>query len=257
MTQKQSFIVCEGYHDRSFFTGWLHRVGCSGDRDTKDLSGSRLGGGQYGFYSSEKNFTKVIPCEGNKDVLREAKILLNQTADKTPDYLILNLDPDIESDDIRKTGKKLSDVKYDLERQFKEEKISRILTDETDQKWVVMSDPSDADVNVKVSLIRWEVLEQPDCPGLPTKQCLERIICCAILRAYPDRAQLVQNWLISLGDEKKLTPKSHSWSYMAGWFAEKGCDDFLQAIWRDEKIARELETILTKNGSLELIRRIL
>ena len=259
MTPKQSFILCEGYHDRSFLSGWLRRTNCVGDRDTKDLSKARLGGGQFGFYSGI-NFIKVIPCEGDKSVLREAKLLLEKNSNKLPDYLIFNIDPDTDSNETSnntpKTGKRLSDVKYELERLFKDEKPSLILTYDTNEKWLVMTDSADADVNVQISLIRWEVLNQEDCPGLPTKQCLERVVCCALLRAYPERAELVQRWLDSLGEDAKIVPKSHSWSHMAGWFAEKGCDEFLQAIWRDENIALELEAILKANGSQELIDMI-
>jgi hypothetical protein len=46
--------------------------------------------------------------------------------------------------------------------------------------------------------------------------------------------------------------KEHAWSHMAGWYASHNCDDFYHAVWRDEKVAPELEVRLRASGALRV-----
>jgi hypothetical protein len=36
---------------------------------------------------------------------------------------------------------------------------------------------------------------------------------------------------------------------MAGWYADHGCDDFYANLWRDVRIAQELQTRLQRSGA--------
>ena len=38
--------------------------------------------------------------------------------------------------------------------------------------------------------------------------------------------------------------KAYSWSHMAGWYSEMGCEQFFQALWRDASVAHALESRL-------------
>ncbi len=91
----------------------------------------------------------------------------------------------------------------------------------------------------------------PDGPtqGVPSKQCLERLVCAALAQVYPGRAAEVEVWLSSRTDPPTATPKDHSWSYMAGWYAEHGCADFWQAVWRDDDVRAALLRRLTHIGA--------
>jgi hypothetical protein len=44
-------------------------------------------------------------------------------------------------------------------------------------------------------------------------------------------------------------PKEHAWSHMAGWYADKGCDDFYQALWRDDAVIPHLRSRLEASGA--------
>lgn len=105
----------------------------------------------------------------------------------------------------------------------------------------------------EVRIVRWQVNTE-EASGLPQKQTLERMVCAAIRAVYVERTETVTKWLESRTDRPKETPKEHTWSYMAGWYPERGCEDFFKMIWRDKgnengTIRRKLETILQDNGS--------
>ena len=44
-------------------------------------------------------------------------------------------------------------------------------------------------------------------------------------------------------------PKEFGWSFMAGWYAERGCEGFYRTIWEDPAVANELEDRLRKAGA--------
>jgi len=99
-----------------------------------------------------------------------------------------------------------------------------------------------------VSPVVWEA---PDAsgPGLPDQQTLERLVCAAIVAAYPDRGPAVAQWLVSRPQAPQAGPKELGWSYMAGWYAERGCEGFYRAVWEDPAVAAQLEDRLRKAGA--------
>ncbi len=90
-------------------------------------------------------------------------------------------------------------------------------------------------------------------PGVPVEQTLERLVCVALSRAYGDRGQSVQDWLAATGGDP--SPKSYSWSHMAGWYAKHGCEDFYRQVWREEPVRSELQTLLDDRWMKELTDR--
>jgi hypothetical protein len=103
----------------------------------------------------------------------------------------------------------------------------------------------------KVSLVRWEVSDPP-APGLPDKQTLERLASAALAAAYPARAASVQNWLDARPTPPAADPKEHAWSYMAGWYAEHGCEAFYSNLWNDPRVVAELESRLRSSGAWQI-----
>jgi len=103
----------------------------------------------------------------------------------------------------------------------------------------------------KVSLVRWEVGDPP-APGLPDQQTLERLTSAALAAAYPARAASVQTWLDARPIPPGADPKEHAWSYMAGWYAEHGCEAFYSNLWKDTRVVVELETRLRSSGTWQI-----
>lgn len=252
--EKESVILCEGYHDRAFWAGWLEYLGCTdpGRRpgrtaraDVLDPWGNKVTEGQYGYHSKTGKFIRVFPCEGDRRrVLREARNRFNgeqqrlqQGAESRLARLILNVDPDVNTDGTSaQTGFRHQDL--------------RCLVQEYDAS---AAEDERGDLSlfggaILVSLIRWEAGDQPG-DGLPNQQTLERLVCAALTAAYPDRGPAVQKWLDSRPDGLKTGPKEYGWSYMAGWYAEFGCEAFYRNIWRDERVVAELQSRLTECGA--------
>ena len=96
---------------------------------------------------------------------------------------------------------------------------------------------------ITVSLVSWAA-KDPQADGLPEKQTLERLVSAAVLAAYPERGPAVQKWLDVRPEAPGAGPKEFAWSYMAGWYAEGGCEYFYRRVWTDPRIAAELEARL-------------
>lgn len=59
----------------------------------------------------------------------------------------------------------------------------------------------------------------------------------------------MMNWLGSRPDLVGTTPKTVTWSIMAGWFAEGGCTGFLRrAVWADPAMRTQLQSVLQATG---------
>jgi hypothetical protein len=71
-------------------------------------------------------------------------------------------------------------------------------------------------------------------------------------KPVPPAAVSFMNWLDARPGPPPAGPKEHAWSYMAGWHAEHGCEDFYSNLWRDAAIVRELESRLRSSGAWQL-----
>ena len=78
-------------------------------------------------------------------------------------------------------------------------------------------------------------------------------MCAALSAAYPACGKSISDWLKSLPagpeGEAEKKHKSHAWSYMAGWYADHGCEDFYRHVWRDAKVVSELRKRLELSGA--------
>jgi len=238
----ESIVLCEGFYDRAFWAGWLLHLGyrqAAVEGEVFVGTSSRAGKGHFGYFSKSEQFLKVVPCHGRPHILRQARLLLGER-DFEPRLrrLVLCVDPDVDTaGDSAATGLRVQDV-LALARQYDESAAPAEGGD------VLLDDGSTA-----VSLVRWEV-PGAGAAGVPTVQTLERLICSAIVAVYPGRGPAVGTWLDSRpGDPPDAGPKEFAWSHMAGWYAEHGCSDFFQAVWRDEAVRDQLRFCLTESGA--------
>ena len=237
-------ILCEGYHDRAFWKGWLLHLGCS-DAAFKpgqgvkavDPWGRVVSGGHFAYHSKSGTFIRVVPCGGRANVLPEAKARLDMRATKLLPRLVINVDPDVPTAGSAATGLRLQDVLH-----FVRTQIDSAAAQTPDGEIVIDSGAS------RISLIRWEAAD-PAAPGLPDQQALEQLVCAAMAAVYPARARAVQDWLNARPLPPPVNPKDHAWSYMAGWHSEYGCDFFYENLWNDAAIVRELESRLRASGA--------
>jgi hypothetical protein len=247
----ESVILCEGYHDRAFWAGWLTHLGCSDPgtplpgsarrRKILDPWKDRVEGGQYAYLSKTGQFLRVIPCNGKSQILDTARDRLIQRTRKPVVRLVLNIDADTTASGVQTaTGLRVQDVE-----QFVRTNIDPGATRNAAGQIKVDGG------NTLVCLIRWEVPDAP-APALPDQQTLERLACATIVAAYPARATAVQNWLGARPLPPAVDPKEHAWSYMAGWYAEHGCEAFYSNLWNDPNVVRELESRARSSGAWQI-----
>lgn len=251
----ESVILCEGFHDRAFWKGWLLHLQCTdpgapGPGRTRrnpifDPWNTQVTGGQFAYHSRTGRFIRVRPCGGKDNVPEAAKLRLMERTSKQLSQLVINVDADVSAGTTGtgRTGLRRHDV-LQLVKTF---------------------DPSafsNADGNIDldggastVALIRWEV-NDPTAPGIPDQQTLERLVSAALAAAMPPRAKAVQDWLDARPTPPPPNSKEHAWSYMAGWYAEHGCEDFYSNLWRDPAIVRELESRLRASGAWQIAESV-
>lgn len=182
---------------------------------------------------------------GKEKVTRAARIRLDQRNTEELERLVINVDNDSEAvGDAQKAGPQTANI---------------LALARTKDPQATMDANGDILIDggaTKISLVRWETNDAPT-PGVPNKQTLERLVCASIVAAYPQRGQNVQDWLEARHDPPTLSVKEYSWSLMAGWRAESGCDDFLRSLWDDDAIAAELKTRLESSGAWRIVEEII
>ena len=238
----EAVVLCEGFHDRAFWAGWLEYLGCSARKSGQDVfdpAGKVVKGeGQFGFWTRSNNFIRVVPCGGRDFVLAAARFwLANRATGIRPSRLVLVVDPDaVAGASPGPTGLR----QEDLEREIRAiDASARANAD----------DEIELDGGAtKVMLVRWELADD-DGPGVPAVQTLERLVCAAICAAYPGRGPAVKNWLDGRPLAPLAGPKEHAWSHMAGWYADRGCQDFYKSLWQDDAVVRELRPRLEACGA--------
>lgn len=240
-------IYVEGYHDRDFLRGWfLHRGWTDPGQRTRGrervmnpVTEKDVKGGRFGFLSPKgSTFVEVVPGHGDGKLLEEVRRRARRVEPHDPDELVIVLDID-DSNLVEGTARREQSVHDRLLRS------DAHLTREG-ATWTLSS-------GVVVRLALW-ACESQICQGVPDVHTLERIVSAAVARAYPERAVAVQAWLDGRPHPPRDTAKAHSWSYMAGWYADLGCAAFLSNLWSDPSVAAALDDLLSTSG-LEAILR--
>jgi hypothetical protein len=231
---RRAVVLCEGYYDRSFWKGWLvHGLGCRSldpRGPLKDPWGKNVGQGHFGFYSSSETlFIRVVPCNGDNKLLPTARRYLESLGTEPLAHLVLNVDVDTSTAGAARA--------VEMVRTLVSEVSSTAQRDEAGDFILGAS-------ATRVSPVAW-YLDRPERAGVPNTQTLERLVCTALYEAYPERAAAVASWLSARPDPStEAQAKAHAWSYMAGWYAEHGCSDFYEGVWRDPRLAQVLRRYL-------------
>ena len=241
----ESILFCEGYHDRAFWDGLLLKLGCTslkskGGVAVYDRFGEPVVGGQFAYHSKSGKFIRLFPCRSKNNVTPLARIRLSQKAAKPIDKIVLNFDYDVFADGTKNPNAKdhiasvegmLNRMKIPFERPENEPSVFSI-----------------DGGSVKLNVIQWRS-ETPPSDILPNQQTLERVVCDAILKAHPERAQILSPWLAALPQASREEVKTFAWSHMSGWHASDGCEAFYSRLWEDSKVAEELKKLLEACGA--------
>jgi hypothetical protein len=242
----ESYVVCEGFHDRAFWSGLLLRLGCSdpgyrphGRRvSIRDPFGDTVSGGHYAFLSRSGKFIRIVAAGGKDNIPDVVRLRLTTRSGKPLERLVVNVDLDMRADGTPTKGKPLTFA------------ILRTVVGEFDNN---ITSGQDGDMQIDqgrtvISFVPWQT---PDLcqAGIPHQHCLERVICAALSAAYPHRPDTVESWLQSRQDAPEAGPKEYAWSYLAGWHAATASyEGFCSALWRDVTVSPHLEDRLKASG---------
>ena len=242
-------ILCEGYHDRSFWSGMLQYLDWN---IMEKWQGKKSR--QYGFDDKDKTKSVVVtPCEGKSNIGPELFLKLRRLETNPINHLIVNIDPDGQEFTAQFCKDTIRNAIQKAQQELKNQKKEPFESKEAGQHFQIKTQRG-------ATQIHWVVWGTANSGGqnLPTQQTLERMICAAILEVYPDRAGPVNQFLTATplppGD---TNPKSYAWSFMAKWAGESGCDRFYQALWEDEQVRESLKNIMTETGAWQAIENCL
>ena len=236
----ESVVLCEGYHDRAFWAGWLLHLGCTDPGAGNGARGKLVDPwnkpvtrGHFGFRSTSGRFVRLQPCHSREKVIRAARIRLSQLATQSLTRLVVCVDSD-------RVVAEVTGVRHP--KRAKQYLVGPL--DLTNAKPTADGDLVLSDGRTLVSLVCWEAPD-PRSEEIPAKQTLERLICAALIECHAERGPWVRKWLDSRPEGPPAPPaagpKEFAFSHMAGWYAEHGCEDFFRHFWRDEDIAKALE----------------
>ena len=251
MTEVRSVqVLVEGFHDRGFVSGWLSYRGWkdpgAGDAGQRipfmnPVTGKPVASGRYGFRSpTGATFVEVVPHEGDRSMLDEVPGVCRRASPGSGVLIALDADDDSFQRGVQRRTQAVDD------------RLSRDAFDPVrgEDGWCLAS-------GLTVDLLVWGTNGDGALPGVPAQHCLERVVALALAQVYPARAAAVQSWLDARPECAAATPKAMTWSHMAGWFAETGCDAFLRhRIWDDAKVAQRMQELLDATPATDAMRRL-
>lgn len=247
-------IVCEGYHDRSFWSGWLLSLGCRDARPRPGApvpdphTGRTVTGGRFAFKTSGGDWVSVVPAGGDKTQVVRLIGREVQEAGRIRQVdaveIIASMDADVPVGTRIPYGKRCQAI------------LGHVPSLTVDTRAAANTTLVSQDGLVRVHIVLWWSKSGP-MRGVPEKQCLERLVCAAIASARSSCAADVATWLASRSHPPKPSAAEFAWSYMAGWYAEHDCDDFWRVPWREKDLKTALEEQLTVIGAIPLIQNLI
>lgn len=240
MRKVQSVVLCEGFQDRAFWAGMLTRdeVGCKSvrERPWDNLEPGRdpwnqpvAGKGIYGYVGPHPSgrFIRLVPRRSEDTLLSMARTLLEQRNVRPFEHLVFCRDWDA---DARDASVAPPDAGSYLAA-FREVAPDARPSDD----WTIVLDDG-AHIHIAI----WRA-NDTSTVGIPAQQTLERLVCAALAAAYPNRAEAVQEWIDARPDPAGPEHKALAMSYMAGWAADHGSQDFYRHVWDDDAVAAQLQ----------------
>jgi len=249
--KKESVIFCEGFHDRDFWAGWLERrLGWSdpgvdaahgGRKPFKDPFGKTVAQGHFGFVKAQR-FVRVQECRGTEHVLVHALDRLRRRATDALHHVVINLDSDATDCGPGPAEERLKHLRAQL----------KAMNAGNDPEAGPFPNSFRLD-GVLVSSVVWRV-DDPETPGVPTKQTLERVVAASLAAADPEKAAGVEAWLkaapgAEVDGQEAIVGKAYTWSHMAKWHPSLGRDGFYRHIWTIDAVAAQLDHRLRALGA--------
>jgi len=241
--KSETILLCEGYYDRAFWDGWLRYLGCVEERS--DPWSKPVRGGQYGYRTPRDGFLRLTPCLGKDKILPWAKQRLAGRRVEPVTALFVCVDRDDGADGSPAPEKAVSEAAVEglakkLDSGYESPSPREYLID---------------DGATHITYLPWWASDPPDVQ-LPHQQTLERLVCAALAGVYPERARAVAAWLAGRPDPPKPDAKDHAWSYLAGWYADHGCEAFFKCLWDDPGVVSELRRRLEETGAWKSVEEM-
>ncbi|QDT13974.1 hypothetical protein [Alienimonas californiensis] len=248
-------ILCEGYHDRAFWTGLLvHHAGApkpEPGQSVLDPAKGPVRGGRFGFYlPPDGHYVEVNPVGGDDSRLRkEFDLKVKRRLRDGLRSIVYSYDPDRAHD----SGQAADKLRSLRERKALEdvtvEEVDDLTFRITDSDTVVTVCPWSCDLP--------DDLDANASEGVPAVRTLERLICAAYAAAHPERVAAVAKWLAL--EPARLTPQSakgEAFSLMAKWHPDRGCESFYESLWERPETREPLLKLLESSEAWPAIQRL-
>lgn len=205
MISRTVFVLVEGPDDQYFVGGALAALGY-------EKGSGAVARGDHGWILSSGGRTTTVTlrqCEGKDKIQQRLKNLVER---ESSDHVLVIFDGDVVPPSESR-GQFLKNKSHSLRS---------IVTENTPSGFPMPS--------LEVAL--WWC-DDAVVPGVPTQQCLERLVCAAVGEVHSKRLAAINTWLASRPDPGDAldNPKCVNWSLMAGWFPEWAGAPFLKAVW--------------------------
>lgn len=222
---RHAVLLCEGYHDRAFWAGLLLSRGWKDARGTsgraRDPLGQPVTGGRFAYRwgDSGDRFVAVVPCSGKSEIGSSAQRQFadakqDANSDGRIDHVVACFDADAgESRSIRSIGDRWREV------------------------WggPPPSAPPWTQDGLRVDVVFLQASDDR------FSKSLDGLVARAFADAHPERNASIRAWLSTRPDPPASPSKETMWSIMAGWFAEQGCESFLQnGLWSDPALKNQI-----------------
>jgi hypothetical protein len=215
--------------------------------------GPLKGRGQFAFRTPSKGWLRVLPVDGDTNLLPSAETVLNERKTKPLSRLVVVRDEDaMTTDAVGATLSAASDQRARLESWAGNHVKAQHVPGTRD---FVLGGGL---VETRISFLIWAAPDA-DAAHLPAKQTLERLVCAAIAEAHGPRCKNVADFIASRSappSGEKLH-KTHAAAHMAGWYSDRGYEGLFGAVWDDAAIRDALLRRLDKAGATPILDALL
>ncbi len=253
----KTIILCEGYHDRAFWSGYLMHRHFKDQRGTKARQETREPG-QYDYLSPKGGHAiSVYPCRGKDNIKNALTVKLAGLATDPKDQIIVSVDHDGDSLPIGcEPDWTLGNLCHDLNAS-KDKNGEAKAIETKDGAPPHISYSSKDGQSTLIYLIQWSAGESSI--DYIHVQTLERMVCAAFKLAYANREPPVLNFMESRGDgAPEADGKAYACAHLAGWYGQSASlENLCREIWRDESMSKALLEVLQQANILPILEAII